>query len=125
MRIEAIHGKSQQSAIECHEPIISVGEAYEFGGANGREVRRVGKKHQPAPAESRKPDGAPRGARFKIRGNITHPQRAIAVNRLQVGHQISPLFAAPAWVPSLTHLHNYIWRELTMIIKGPPVFSRC
>src|SRR5215469_10282369 len=96
MRIEAIHGKSQQSTIECHEPIISFCKAYEFGGANGREVRRVGKKHEPAPAESRKPNGTPRGARFKIRGNITHPQRAIAVNRLHTGnHQESHLFARP------------------------------
>src|SRR6516225_9648816 len=107
MRIEAIHGKSQQSAIECHEPIMSFCEAYEFGGANGREVRRVGKKHEPAPAESRKPDGAPRGARFKIWGNITHPQRATAVDRIQIGHcQESHSFLARR--KGLARLHTYI-----------------
>jgi hypothetical protein len=73
MGIETIHGKSQQSTIECHEPIISFCEAYEFAGANGREVRGMGKKYEPASAETRKPDGALRGARFKIRSNITHP----------------------------------------------------
>src|SRR6516225_832848 len=107
MRIEAIHGKSQQSTIECHEPIISFCEAYEFGGANGREVRRVGKKHEPAPAESRKPDGPPRGARFKIRGNITHPQHAAAVDRIQIGHcQESHPFLRSETM--LDRLHTYI-----------------
>src|SRR6516162_391250 len=99
MRIEAIHGKSQQSAVEYHEPIISFGEAYEFGGANGREVRRVGEKHEPAPAESRQPYGASRGTCFKIRGDITHPQSGTAVNRIRIGHSKNLAYAGSAEVP--------------------------
>ena len=96
MRIKAIYGKSQQSTIECHEPIISSCEANELAGANGREVGWMGKKHEPAPSESRKPNGPPRGARFKIRGNITHPKRANAVNRVQTGnYQESHLLRGP------------------------------
>src|SRR5215813_5211268 len=124
MRIEAIHGKSQQSTIECHEPIMSSCEAYEFGGANGREVRRVRKEHEPAPAESRKPDGAPRGARFKIGGNVTHPQGATAFNRIQIGHyRQSYLCAAPAEdAGSFIYLHNYKSLELTRACDARPAF---
>src|SRR6516164_65687 len=106
MRIEAIHRKSQQSTIECHEPIISFCEAYEFGGANRREVRWVGKKHEPAPPESRKPDGAPRGARFKIRGNVTHSQRATGVNRDQIRHYQEPHFCAARRKHRITYKHT-------------------
>ena len=52
VRIETIHRKSQQSAVKRQEAIVSFGEAYELGGADGRKVRRVGEKHEPTPTKS-------------------------------------------------------------------------
>src|SRR5262249_22091727 len=109
---KAIYGKSQQSTIECHEPIISSCEANELAGANGREVGWMGKKHEPTPSESRKPNGPPveRASKSGATSPILSVRMRSIESRLEITKNLTSCAAPAEGARSITHLHNYTWR---------------